>query len=228
MNKQNISNLFINLYMVVAIVHVFMMSAGNDLVETITKCALMPLLWLYAISAAGFSRQMVFISLALLFSWAGDIMLLDTWTNAFFFLGGLGAFLIAHIFYIISFLKLTDETPIVFRWKYAAPFIVFTFLLLGYLYSALGDMKLPVIIYGVAICMMGIAALHRSGRTVIYSFRFVLTGAILFIISDSIIAINKFQQPFAAASLLIMTTYIAAQYLIISGCVLHIKEKGPQ
>ncbi|MFN3940700.1 MAG: lysoplasmalogenase, partial [Chitinophagales bacterium] len=145
-----------------------------------------------------------------------------------YFIAGLAAFLLAHIFYIIAFLQLVDEKPVSFQWKYAAPLIIFCFLLLGFLYNGLGEMRFPVIAYAVVITVMGIAAMHRIGRTAKYSFSFVLTGALFFIASDAMIAINKFQTPFQYASFLIMTTYIAAQYLIVSGCVLHIKEKAPQ
>ena len=53
------------------------------------------------------------------------------------------------------------------------------------------------------------------------SFVFVLAGAVFFIISDALIAINKFYAPFELASFLIMITYIKAQYLILVGLIKH-------
>lgn len=207
------------------IVHIFMMVSGNNLLVTVSKYALMPLLWLYVITAIGFQKNIVFLSLAILFSWLGDIFLLYTVNNEIYFIAGLASFLIAHIFYILCFLQLVDTRIKSFKWKYALPLIIYGILLLIYLYSALGDMRLPVIVYAVVITLMGIAALHRFGKTSDYSFAFVFIGALLFIASDSMIAINKFQLPFNSAPFLIMVTYIAAQYLIVSGCVMHIKAK---
>jgi uncharacterized membrane protein YhhN len=55
-------------------------------------------------------------------------------------------------------------------------------------------------------------------------FQSVLIGALLFIASDSILAFNKFYQPIPYASLLIMVTYLAAQYGIVWG-ILHLNQK---
>lgn len=55
------------------IVHIFMMVSGNDLLVTVSKYALMPLLWLYVITAIGFQKNILWLSLAILFSWLGDI-----------------------------------------------------------------------------------------------------------------------------------------------------------
>lgn len=227
MKNQNLSSIFINAYLVAGIVHIFMMVSGNDLLVTVSKYALMPLLWLYVISAIGFQKNIVWLSLAILFSWLGDIFLMYTMNNEIYFIAGLASFLIAHIFYILCFLQLVNTRIKSFKWKFALPLIIYGILLLVYLYSALGDMRLPVIVYAVVITLMGIAALHRLGKTSDYSFAFVFIGALLFIASDSMIAINKFQSPFNSAPFLIMVTYIAAQYLIVSGCVMHIKEKAP-
>jgi uncharacterized membrane protein YhhN len=68
---------------------------------------------------------------------------------------------------------------------------------------------------------MAIAAVMRKGRTVDKSFIMVYSGALLFIMSDAMIAINKFLNPLVQARLLIMSTYIAAQLLIVKGILVH-------
>jgi uncharacterized membrane protein YhhN len=65
---------------------------------------------------------------------------------------------------------------------------------------------------------MGIKAIER--QTTHKSYSFVLIGAILFIISDSLIAINKFAYSIPLSGLWVMATYIAAQYLIVEGVLL--------
>ena len=68
---------------------------------------------------------------------------------------------------------------------------------------------------------MGIFALLRRGWTVDKSFIMVYSGALLFIMSDAMIAINKFMSPIIQAGLLIMATYIVAQFLIVKGILAH-------
>jgi uncharacterized membrane protein YhhN len=52
--------------------------------------------------------------------------------------------------------------------------------------------------------------------------RWMFTGALLFVISDSVLAVNKFYQPFALAPVLIMITYGLAQLLITQGAIEYI------
>ena len=66
--------------------------------------------------------------------------------------------------------------------------------------DGLGDMKLPVTIYTVVILSMLLAAINREKKVNRQSFLLVLAGAILFILSDSLIAINRFEQPFEAGT----------------------------
>jgi uncharacterized membrane protein YhhN len=77
---------------------------------------------------------------------------------------------------------------------------------------------MPIIAYATAIMLMGITAAERQSNK--KSYRFVLIGAILFIISDSLIAINKFAFSIPLSGLWVMATYIAAQYLILEGVLL--------
>jgi uncharacterized membrane protein YhhN len=92
------------------------------------------------------------------------------------------------------------------------------------LYPVLGDMRIPVVVYAVTITSMVLNALFRYGRTTATSFGLVMAGAILFMISDSILAINRFLDPVSHASGWVMLTYILAQYLIIRGLLSHPAE----
>ena len=80
-------------------------------------------------------------------------------------------------------------------------------------------MRLPVIVYETAMIAMLAGAVSRIGKVNRISYIMVLAGAILFIISDSVLAINKFVQPVSLSTLIIMVTYIAAQWLITIGYV---------
>ena len=159
---------------------------------------------------------------ALLFSWIGDIMLLFQERAVIFFLLGLVSFLFAHVCFIIAFSKglMSNRTSII-RSK---PWLILLFLGYGagfffFIRTGLGDMMIPVIVYECIILLMGLSALNRYGRTELKSFQQVMAGALIFMISDSLLAVNKFYAPFLLASFLIMLTYILAQYFIVSGVV---------
>jgi uncharacterized membrane protein YhhN len=64
----------------------------------------------------------------------------------------------------------------------------------------------------------------RKGRTSDKSFLLIYFGALLFIMSDSMIAINQFIEPIIYGRFLIMFTYISAQYLIVIGVLKHEEE----
>jgi uncharacterized membrane protein YhhN len=89
------------------------------------------------------------------------------------------------------------------------------------LFPVLGGLQFPVIVYATAIILMVINAIFRFGRTNAKSFWLVLSGSILFMVSDSILALNKFLGEIEFAGILIMLTYIVAQFLIVEGLRKH-------
>ena len=86
----------------------------------------------------------------------------------------------------------------------------------------LNDMKIPVMAYMVIISIMAILAGYRYQRINLLSFQLILAGAIFFIISDSLLAINKFVEPFLYSGVFIMATYMIAQYLITMGALVRV------
>ena len=92
-------------------------------------------------------------------------------------------------------------------------------LLLYTVWPGLGEMRIPVLAYAVVITLMLVFALRRYRGTTAISFSTVAAGAILFIISDSLIAWNTFHETIRYASIAIMSTYVLAQYLIVQGLV---------
>ena len=74
-------------------------------------------------------------------------------------------------------------------------------------------------IYAFVISLMAVMAVNRKGRVNTTSFNLIFYGAILFLISDSILAYNKFVSPIKFSGLAIMSTYMIAQYLITMGAV---------
>jgi uncharacterized membrane protein YhhN len=153
--------------------------------------------------------------LALLFSLAGDVLLMFTDKSASFFLSGLVAFLLAHIMYIKVFFdkKNLKQTSLIF-------IIVLLIYAIGIFYllkDGLGDMLIPVIVYMIVILSMVFIASMRKDNVSNQSYNLVFLGAIFFVLSDSFLAINKFYQPIPLSKIIIMSTYSIAQYLIILG-----------
>lgn len=220
------------LYFLSGIITIAAEHLGNDMIKYLSKLLLMPLLMYFLYKESKEVKAYLFIYLALFFSWFGDIFLMfprdESSSNAkWLFIGGLVSFLIAHLNYSIHFIKEIKSKPkasiIVENPYMVLPFVIFVVVLLRLLYPGLGSMKVPVTVYAIIITTMAMVAFNRKNIISKRSFYLVFSGAVLFVFSDACIAINLFYQPFELARMLIMSTYILAQYLIIKG-ILSAKE----
>lgn len=128
----------------------------SEISRYFTKPLLMPLLFLYFVLATGSisSSLKKWMILALLFSWAGDVLLMFEPMNGMFFIFGLAAFLIAHIFYIILFDLIRVKDKVRQSLLPLLPIAVYYIVLIGLLQPHLGEMKKPVSIYGLIISIM--------------------------------------------------------------------------
>jgi len=188
----------------------------------IAKALLMPVLFFiyYRLIKGQVNRFYRMILSALLFSWLGDVTLEFQVKNDIFFMIGLACFLIAQVIYLISFFSTKGQNVLFFKKIYLIlPVIVYGVFMISLLNKGLGEMKIPVIIYTLVILTMLTSALNREKKVSRQSYILVLVGAMLFVLSDSIIAIDKFGYPFALSGIAVMITYITAQYLIIIGCL---------
>lgn len=155
------------------------------------------------------------ILLALTFSLVGDVLLMFDHVSINYFLTGLISFLLAHVFYILVFLE--KKNSLKKSISFITILIIYAFGLFYVLKDGLGNMLIPVIIYILVILAMVIAASLRKENVPNISYNLVLIGALFFIISDSIIAVNKFYGKVPYEHLLIMSTYALAQYCIVMG-----------
>jgi uncharacterized membrane protein YhhN len=156
----------------------------------------------------------------LLFSWAGDVILESSQKNGDLFIAGLLCFLLAHIMYFTAFVITAGKSVITGKRIFLlVPVILYGTGLVYYLYDDLSNMRLPVILYAIVILTMIVGAINRIDKVSRVSYFMVLAGAILFVISDSAIAINKFGHPFESSGIVVMSTYVIAQFLIITGYI---------
>jgi uncharacterized membrane protein YhhN len=159
------------------------------------------------------------IVIALFFSWMGDVTLQLTPFNDVFFLVGLACFLVTQLLYMMAFFSTPGPNTVFSRKIYlAVALILYGWGIIRLLSEGLGELRMPVTVYTVVILSMLLAAINREKKVNRQSYLLVLSGAILFVLSDSLIAINKFTQPFELARMAIMSSYITAQYLIVVGC----------
>lgn len=193
------------------------------IIQFIAKPLLLPVLfaWLYFSSTSAIGKKIMLM--ALFFSFLGDMFLLFEKSNPFFFIAGLASFLITHICYIIFFLRINQETvSLLKKWPLLMPLVLaYGVCLIWLLFPQLNDLKFPVIIYGLTICIMLLCSLHIYFSVNKPSNKLYVLGAALFVFSDSVLAINKFYHPFALAAILLMLCYCAAQYLIVKAFILQ-------
>ncbi|WP_232787761.1 lysoplasmalogenase [Paraglaciecola sp. MB-3u-78] len=158
------------------------------------------------------SSTRTILLLALVFSGCGDLLLAF---DEFIF--GVAAFLLAQLSYAVLFRHYWQGFQR--RWPLCVLLIMYMLIMVWLLIPNLGNLQLPVIAYLLTIAAMGLLALHSS-----LPIRWAVLGAILFIISDSFIAINKFINPFPYESYWIMSTYYAAQFMLVSGFLTSVRQ----
>lgn len=191
----------------------------------ISKPLLMPLLLVLFLTNGEKNqpKEKWFFAAALAFSLIGDVFLIFRRDELFVF--GLASFLLAHLAYILSFSERIREADVALMNKLlsAIPFLLFVISFLWFLRPYIlgneqtASLFTPVVVYASVISLMGYAALLRKNSVSKPGFWMVFGGALLFILSDSCIAWNKFVSPLPHGGLIIMGSYGLAQYLMTYG-----------
>jgi uncharacterized membrane protein YhhN len=229
MNTQRISLL---LFWLIAAIYLFADNLGYPYLAMATKPMLLTLLLLYFVSAVSGWQSLVSKAMiaGLFFSFLGDSFLL--FDGDLFFMLGLGSFLITHLCYTRAFLHISKtklfDLPAA-RKIATCFFVLLLVLLLTYLWTDLGGLRWPVLIYATVISTMGLSAYHLKDRVSNNAFSLIFFGALLFIFSDSMIALDKFKSAQLALPyprLLIMVPYIVAQYFIVKGVLGRMNHDG--
>ncbi len=150
----------------------------------------------------------ILIISGLLFSLLGDIFLIYPEQH---FKKGLLAFLAGHFCYIFAF---SVSGGFHFTLWIFLPIVIVGILYLRIILPYSAEMKIPIIIYVMIIMVMGWMAIERLNSAPTLGTILAATGAILFMISDTVLALNKFKKSFFSAELIILTTYYTAQWLL--------------
>jgi alkenylglycerophosphocholine/alkenylglycerophosphoethanolamine hydrolase len=188
-------------------------TVGDHIVEAgaAVKCLPIVLLGLLALSNSatkGGSSAARFVGVGLLLSSVGDALLDLQARDASLFLLGLVAFLAGHISYIIANVQgaISHSAPL------ACAIATFPAGMLWLLAPSLpSDMVVPVAVYACVIATMAYTSLVRRQT---HNWHRAAAGALIFVLSDTVLALDRFLAPLPNAKLVVMLTYYTAQALI--------------
>jgi len=215
---------FLFLALIIAILDWIAVARKWKRIEYFAKPATMLALLAWLGVNNGFQGSMLWFALGLLFSLGGDIFLMLPREQ---FIPGLVSFLIAHICYLIGF---NSANPV---YNAASLILLVVVMFTGYLVyrrvalglqaSGQSKLKLPVLVYSIVISLMLFSALSTLIQPDwrIYAAVFASSGALLFFISDTTLALNKFVSPIPNARVITMVTYHLGQILIVLGAALR-------
>lgn len=159
----------------------------------------------------GLQRRALLAGLTL--SWLGDVALL--WPQQGF-LPGLVAFLLAHLAYLLAF---TQQARLGAWWPAFVAYALVAGALLVLLWPGVpAPLRGPVLAYVVCLAAMAAQAAvrwrRRRGKPDERWARSAAIGGALFVLSDAMLATDRFAEPLPAASLWILPAYWAAQWLL--------------
>ena len=197
---------------VVTAVHLAAQLTGADGTANVTQWFLMPLLALTLWLAADGVRSARLVRLTLValgFSWLGDTAP-DVVGDDLGFVTMLGFFLLAHVAYLVAFWPLRRDGAVGRRPLLALPYLAVLVALLVACAPGTGALLVPTIVYGVALTGVAVLATFDPLAAV---------GGVLFLVSDSLIALNAFVAGYALPGhgFWVMLTYVAAQALLAAG-----------
>ena len=199
-----------------AAVHIFACINKNLLMlRRVSKCLLMPLLAACYMLFAKAPSSLVIA--AILSGFVGDLVLLFR-PRRWAFPAGIFAFAVGHVFYIVSFARRIVTTPPWYLFALCAFFtLACAVTLMRYLWKSMPKkLKPPSFLYMIIIGSMVSSTLLFSlyGGS---SYRFLAgIGGVIFALSDTTLSIDAFHHPVRYRSVIVMSTYIVAQTLIVS------------
>jgi uncharacterized membrane protein YhhN len=193
--------------------------ASEGVAYKVAKLGAMVFLMLTLVTHQRFAAQPRNLRVLVLCAWAasiaGDAFL--AWSG--FFIQGLASFLTAHVLYCVLFVKSGRR---VLNVAAAAPLGLFGAVMATWLIASggvAGGLVAPVMVYLTVILAMAMIAAARYKAEPTLENRTVLFGALFFVVSDSLLAINKFIMPLPYSGILVLGTYYSAQECILLGWV---------
>lgn len=219
------SKKFTRSFIVFSFLYLLLLISGKEDMAWWLKPLLIPILISIVSICEPFRTQKILL-LALFCSWIGDVLLMFANQHALFFIFGLISFLTAHLIYISLFQKQTIQYERKSYLKFIPFVVAYLLTILYFLWETLHEMKIPVAVYAIVISLMLLMSIKAYFQWEKPSNFWVLIGALLFVISDSILAFNKFHSPIFMSTFWIMSTYLGAQFCIVNA-ILQKQKKLP-
>jgi uncharacterized membrane protein YhhN len=185
--------------------------AGPEALRILMKGLLMPSLLLWVLVALGPAAPRLLVA-GLVLATVGDVGLEFDST----FLVGMAGFLAMQVCYVLGFIGLGAWPAVRRNWPIAAGYLAFWVVVNLVLGPRLGDLRIPILVYSLALCVMAVCAAGVDRR--------VGTGGLLFLVSDMIIGLDLADLDFAGRASVVMVTYLAAQYLIATGWARRVRS----
>ncbi|MFV8370681.1 lysoplasmalogenase [Flavobacterium sp. LB2R40] len=220
-------NSVLNRFIAFSLLYLLIIFFGREDIAWFLKPFLVPFLILAVYIQEPFTTKKILL-MALMLSWIGDIILMFADKGELYFILGLIAFLFSHIFYIVLFskqLKIYLKKSKIIFWIGVTTIVFYLIVMMVLLLPTLGTLKIPVFVYALTISIMLLFALKGFLNWQKPANKYILSGATLFVASDSIMAFDRFYIPLQYSSFLIMATYLLAQYLIVIGILKLNKKK---
>lgn len=172
--------------------------------HTAVKGLLMPSLLIWVVLALGAAAPRLLVG-GLAFATLGDVGLeFDA-----LFLVGMAGFFTMQVCYVLGFIGMGAWPRVRHNWAIAAGYLIFWVAANVALGPRLGDLRIPILIYSFALCVMATFAAGVDRR--------IGVGGMLFLVSDMLIGVDLADLGFPGRGMVVMVTYLAAQYLIATG-----------
>jgi len=174
--------------------------------KPLTTLLVVAMVWRVSSSESGYRNGIV---IGLLLSTAGDVFLM---LPGDYFVYGLASFLLAHLAYLFAFTR--RERLFAIAWPMLAYGLVAALAVSALWPKLPRGLMLPVVVYAAVLTAMAAQAVVVWRKRRDYSTALAAAGGLFFVASDSMLSIESFLTPFAAAPLSVLTTYWIAQCLI--------------
>lgn len=179
---------------------------------------LMPVVLVFTLLYRPLPRGRVLVPLigAQVFSFLGDLFL-SRWVDNF--VVGVGMFLIAQVFYIVTFLGIRGEHQLRRTPLLAVPYVLYLIGMMVVVLPKAGELALPLVVYGVCLLGMAAAAVDTRPRVPARAWQLLTVGSILFVLSDTSIALRKFEilPDSGLTGAWVIGTYCVAQLMLAVG-----------
>ena len=212
--------MFLYIFAFVTLVHICTIVLKKETLRRISKCLIIPPLLVAYIVGSG--SPLLFVILALILGWLGDVLLIRIDRKKYFQLG-LASFLLGHICYIIVFFQGLSFFGSGINFPAILIFAPPTFALGAVVFRLIKptkEMAVPVIVYMIVLVLMSLTGFQVFLVNPGVAGLLILSGCFNFMVSDTILAYYTFRKLRLSGAVLIMAFYILAQAEIVIGLLL--------